>query len=1085
MKTSSFILFLLIPFNILLAQNPPVAVNDTAVTISEETIAINVLLNDYDPDGDQIKIHRVSNPQHGEKFYNDSAIYYTPDASVGTDSLFYTIQEINDPESISDTAWVFITVNENLDLPVASDDEFTVMHRVPTEIDVLGNDWDPQNDSLVICYTEKLGLCKYHSVSNDSLSVVCYSGQPLKCNPVFFRYRVREKNTENQYYSDWAYVTIHIEDNPEMPVAINDTASTTGGIPHDIYAVENDINPDPENFHLAILSARARHGAANINGDHITYTPNYSYSGLDTIRYEVKLAEKPHLFDNGEVFIHVNRNPSRPVAVNDTAYGVCGETLYIDLLQNDYNPENDDEIEIKGFRRMNPDILAFFTNIEDNYLVIKTGIPDTLIINTNRIYVKYRIQKKTNPESYSDWANVTIFMEQNPDYPVLNDDQASIIAGYPAEIDVTANDVINGYQPEFYQNKSIPAHSGKYYFNDDTIYIFISYMTFSDAVKLFYLAADDTLYHIYSYGYVDVSVEPNHSYDSLYINNINAGIHSDGYLFSNIREIYGEGAENYRANFEYPKGSGKNTIFCSSLWIGGIDQNDSLHLAGRRYKSRGYDFQIGPVSDSYEGESFFRKWSRVWKLNKEDIEYHKNNYWHQDYQPIPAIAEWPGNGDVSNGQAEQLAPFFDKDNNSIYEPMRGDYPLIRGDQCILFIYNDDKIHTDTKGKRMKVEIQGMAYAFNEPENEILNNTIFIHYNIYNRSENTYYKTFIGLWSDIDLGYALDDYVGCNVALSSYYGYNGLLFDGSGEPYAYGKNPPAQSVTILAGPYMDSDNLDNPDGECDYSVNGTNFGDGIIDNERLGMTGFMYHNNSANNHGDPEIAPQYYNYLIGKWKDGSPLLFGGTGFLPDQGTVGPECRFMFPGSSDSCNWGTNGKLPNGGYNQNGFYWTEETGNNNYPNYPNDRRGIGTTGPFTFKPGDRQELDLAFSVAVDKNNSQSSLDELFDNLDSLFHMVEDGEILIPDDQLSVNEKYGSRQYLKVYPNPAKEIIYIELESDLNDRTNYVIYNSLGKSIKKGQFSGNGEHAINIQDLKTGFYIIKVNKHKDTYSGRFIKF
>jgi hypothetical protein len=147
-------------------------------------------------------------------------------------------------------------------------------------------------------------------------------------------------------------------------------------------------------------------------------------------------------------------------------------------------------------------------------------------------------------------------------------------------------------------------------------------------------------------------------------------------------------------------------------------------LAGRRYKSRGYDFQIGPVSDSYEGESFFRKWSRVWKLNKEDIEYHKNNYWHQDYQPIPAIAEWPGNGDVSNGQAEQLAPFFDKDNNSIYEPMRGDYPLIRGDQCILFIYNDDKIHTDTKGKRMKVEIQGMAYAFNEPENEILNNTIF-------------------------------------------------------------------------------------------------------------------------------------------------------------------------------------------------------------------------------------------------------------------------------------------------------------------------------------------------------------------------
>jgi hypothetical protein len=998
--------------------------------------------------------------------------------------LFYTIQEINDPESISDTAWVFITVNENPNLPVVEDDEFTVMHLVPTELDILGNDGDPQNDTLIICDIESLGSCRYHHISDDSLSIIYTTRQPLKCNPVFFRYRAKEKNTENHYYSDWAYVTVHIEDNPDIPTAVNDTANATGGVPKNIYVLENDINPDPENYHLAIESASAWHGSAEINEGYVTYTPNYSYSGFDTIWYKVYLAEKPNLFDIAEAVVKVNKNPSLPVAVNDTAYGVCGETIYIDLLQNDYDPEND-EIEIKDRRDFIPGHLAIFTHVEDHFLVIRTLIPDTLFVNTSQIVFKYRIRKKANPQAYSNWANVTIFMEQNPDYPVLNDDQATAYAGYPVEIDVLANDELNGYQPELYIGSS-PHGLGNFYFDENLKLIFKSYMTFSGVAKIFYMAVDTSLSHpkVYSFGCVDIQVEPNNSLDSLCINNIKAGINSNGYLFSNNEELYGQWFGKYEPFFKYPGNSNKSTIFCSTFWMGGIDQNDSLHLAATRYNGYGYDFQIGPVSNNYEGADFFRKWSRTWKLNKEDIEYHKNNYWHEGYTPIPAIAEWPGNGNVSNGQAEQIAPYYDKNNNGIYEPLLGDYPLIRGDQCILFIYNDDRPHTETDGNRMKIEIHGMAYAFDQPENEVLNNTIFIHYDIFNHSENTYYNTYIGTWTDIDLGYAWDDYIGCNVALSSYYGYNGVLYDGSTQPYAYGKNPPAQSVTILAGPYMDSDNLDNPDGECDYSVNGTNFGDGIIDNERFGMTRFIYHNNGIGNYSDPAHASDYYNYLRGLWKDGSPLLFGGTGFASFPGTVGPECKFMFPDSSDSCNWGTDGKLPNGGYNQNGLYWSERTGNYGYPNNPDDRRGVGSTGPFTFKPGDRQELDLAFSVAVDKNNSQSSLDELFDNLDSLFHMVENGEILIPDDELSVNEFQDSKKLLKVYPNPAKDLIYVEWKGNSDGKINYTIYNSLGEVIKSGYFNSHGRQSINIQNLRSGFYFIIIDKQGVSYSGRFIK-
>ena len=47
----------------------------------------------------------------------------------------------------------------------------------------------------------------------------------------------------------------------------------------------------------------------------------------------------------------------------------------------------------------------------------------------------------------------------------------------------------------------------------------------------------------------------------------------------------------------------------------------------------------------------------------------------------------------------------------------------------------------------------MAYAFNEPADSALNNTIFLHYQIINRSTDTYDSVYIGFFDDIDIGLA--------------------------------------------------------------------------------------------------------------------------------------------------------------------------------------------------------------------------------------------------------------------------------------------------------------------------------------------
>jgi hypothetical protein len=276
------------------------------------------------------------------------------------------------------------------------------------------------------------------------------------------------------------------------------------------------------------------------------------------------------------------------------------------------------------------------------------------------------------------------------------------------------------------------------------------------------------------------------------------------------------------------------------------------------------------------------------------VDYHRNNWWKAGYEPINDIARWPGNGDISLGQAAQLAPYKDYDQDGIYNPMNGDFPLIRGDQSVFFIYNDDREHTEMLGNSIKAEIHGMVYGFNESNDSALWNTVFVHYDIYNRSENTYHDFYTGIFTDLDLGYPWDDYLGSDVNRSSYYVYNGEDFDPDSPDfeypfYGYGEFPPAQSVTILAGPYLEPDGIDNQPSGCDYGVNGINFGNGITDDERMGLCGFYYFNAVYFYDLWPYLPGDCHNLMQGIWKDGFHCYYGGRGHMFfDPTSVGPAC-----------------------------------------------------------------------------------------------------------------------------------------------------------------------------------------------------
>ncbi|MDY0285369.1 MAG: T9SS type A sorting domain-containing protein [Bacteroidales bacterium] len=497
--------------------------------------------------------------------------------------------------------------------------------------------------------------------------------------------------------------------------------------------------------------------------------------------------------------------------------------------------------------------------------------------------------------------------------------------------------------------------------------------------------------------------------------------------------------------YEIPAGSKKTSMFSASLWVGGVDVNDQLKLAALRYRQGpsfggGNDFWPGPLTidgTAAVSEQVCAEYDKLFPMKREWID--EFLAWWDDKESYPdyvipaEILNWPAHGDVSKGQSYYLAPFYDLDGDGEYNPIMGDYPyydisnelcplnfagipewrptptaeadfyfggqqdawkygiladqVIKGDETLWWVFNDKgNIHTETYGDPIGFEIRAQAFGFST--NDEINNMTFYSYEIINRSTYRLTDTYFSQWVDTDLGYAKDDYVGCDIMRGLGYCYNGKPEDGSGQYNAYGSQPPAIGVDFFQGPYMDADGYDNPayvnaldsvlgpsyGGKCDIvnqdgtiqlmqyykdktkselisdfflvraeAINGVNFGNGIVDDERFGMRRFVYHNNSGSGvpsyMTDPNYAPEYYNFLRGIWKDNTKMRYGGNAH-ESSNAYGPDCDFMFPGTSDVCDWGTGGIPPAGPKN-----WTEETAGNP----PEDRRFMQSAGPFTLEPG----------------------------------------------------------------------------------------------------------------------------------------
>ncbi len=994
-------------------SNPilPIANPDTIVTYDQVPTLVFPLLNDVAPSGEEIYLKYVmSNSSLIERTDSTLLFYFEPDYHY-SNSWTYRAAIKTNPDLYSNNSSVVIDVIDNPNKPVANPDTLYTIEQVTELINPLYNDTDPNNLPIKLKYVSYGG-----TILNDS--TLDYKSNEKGVDKIAYSIIQIEGDS---LISDLSEIVIKVEENPDLPVAIDDSVSAFGGDTILIPVLKNDFDPNGKALKIRDVYKPFSGNQLAFNDSVIIYTPKLSYTGNIKITYSMMHQDSLYYSHDASVFVTLLKNPDLPIANDDYFEVMPGVEYHLNLLENDIDPLGDS--------LMLDDDQWYCDPVDDSsvYFKVELDLLGSFRWN-NQTRFDYFVQKKNNPEAYSR-AKVTLKLIENPEWPLAVDDLGQTTGGIPVRINVLENDI----NPEGFPlvveiaRTSYNTHT----FNEDTAVVLVPQNNFYGTDTIFYACRESNSFQHSAYGMIILDVDELNSYQELSVNNISAGFNSFGYNFTKINyRPYMVTNRRYYPQFEAPKGSGLNSIFCSSFWMGGYDEEGGLHLSAETYHQAGEDFWAGPVLPEYDSIEYELKWRKIWKLNRSEIEDHQDIWQTLHYSPASDINNWPAGLDFLDINGNSYAPYSDVNKNGNYDPAFGDYPLIKGDEALFYIFNDDKYeHTESGGEKTGVEIHAMPYAFYCPEDSAFDNTIFVDYKIINHSENTYTDFYVGKSVDFDLGNPWDDYIGCDTNLNLFFIYNGDDFDDDFEIYeprqpGYGYFPPSTGVKIL--------------------------------NRKLNVFNRSYFNYPT--YWDWWSPENYYNVLSGFWKHGETVTYGGYG----HGGLIPT-KFFYPDDpSDNAGWSEPA------------IW----------NNPGDRRAIGSVGPFTFNPGDTIELELAYIFARDyEGDNISSVALLKERAQTIQEYYDLGISPCGSSWTVPDYKQDDFTELKLFPNPAREEVVIIYEAS-SESADLKVYDITGKIVYSGNLQNNIKHQISIKQLSSGLYLFVVQDGENTITKKLIK-
>ena len=245
---------------------PPEAENDRAETPEDTPLVIDVLANDSDPDGDELRVASVSAPEHGTATVVSGGVRYEPDLNwFGEDRFSYRAA---DPGGLTSRAAVRVTVTPVNDPPEAVDDEAETLEDVPAVVDVLANDTDVDGDELRVVSVGPAA----HGVTAVAEGGVRYASELNWYGTDRFVYTIADP--EGLTASATVTMTVlPVNDPPEAVGVIPDQAVEEGGAPVTVDVLPYFTDVDGDVLTYAAVSSDETAVTVSVSGSTLTLSP--------------------------------------------------------------------------------------------------------------------------------------------------------------------------------------------------------------------------------------------------------------------------------------------------------------------------------------------------------------------------------------------------------------------------------------------------------------------------------------------------------------------------------------------------------------------------------------------------------------------------------------------------------------------------------------------------------------------------------------------------------------------------------------------------------------------------------------------
>jgi hypothetical protein len=417
-------------------DDPPVAIDDTTAARAGRAVVVPVIANDYDPDGEAILVASAGAPRHGTTaVVSASTVSYTPDPGfVGTDTFEYTIADGNGTEASAMVEIRLLEPDAANRAPDVVDDASDARAGVPVVIDVLANDLDPEHDLMRIAeyaVPRRSGTVS-ETVGPSGLPALRFEPDAGFSGTAELTYRAADVFDA---VSGPAVVRVAVagaDSENRPPIARPDAVRVRRNVPRVLPILANDVDPDGDRLTPTVVEPVPPGLEVTVDGEQLSIVARAGSAPLVPFSYE--LDDGHGGVARGSVLVHVeDATGNRPPVVNpDAGSVVVGNTVALDVLANDVDPDGD-RLIVTAVEQPASGGRAVVRGDRVQFVPSGSVPPDAPVV------FEYTVSDGAGHE-VSGEISVRVLAEPPRLPPWARDDSATTLVDQPVTIDVLRND---------------------------------------------------------------------------------------------------------------------------------------------------------------------------------------------------------------------------------------------------------------------------------------------------------------------------------------------------------------------------------------------------------------------------------------------------------------------------------------------------------------------------------------------------------------------------------------------------------------------------------------------------------------------